>query len=197
MLRGSPWSGDCTPLFMEPASQPKILVVYFSRTGRTREVAEAIARATGAELEELREARSRQGIWGWLRSGYEGTYRRAAQPLPLAREPQRYDVVFVGSPTWNRALSSPVRGFLQRHGASLPNVALFATCAERGADAVLNEMASLLPNAPLARLAMLEADVRRGPAVEVGELVESALVGWERRGSAAAPSSYPQRRGSG
>lgn len=179
---------------MEPASQPKILVVYFSRTGRTREVAEAIARATGAELEELREARSRSGLWGWLRSGYEGTYRRSAQPLPLSRDPQRYDVVFVGSPTWNRALSSSVRGFLQVHGASLPNVALFATCAERGADAVLDEMAGLLASAPLARLAMLEADVRRGPAVEVGELVESALVAWEKRGVTSAP---PHRRASG
>lgn len=166
---------------MEPKRVPKLLVVYFSRTGVTAEVAEAIARATGAALEELREQRSRRGPWGWLRSGYEATYRRAAQPLPLRREPRDYDLVFVGSPTWNRALSSPVRGFLQDYGDSLPNVALFATCAESGADAVLREMASLTPNPPLANLAMLEADVRRGPAVEVGELVEAALVAWERR----------------
>jgi len=60
--------------------RPKILVVFFSRTGTTRGVAEGIARATGADLEELREARSRLGILGWLRSGYEGTYRRPASP---------------------------------------------------------------------------------------------------------------------
>jgi hypothetical protein len=177
---------------MESASSPKTLVVYFSRSGTTRCVAEAIARATGAELEELRELRSRGGFWGWLRSGYEGTYRRAAELLPLTRDPSKYELVFVGSPTWNRALSSPVRGFLQMYRAALPNVVLFATSAGQGAEAVLREMAQLVPNAPLAQLAILEADVRHGPAVEVGELVERALVAWEER---SAPKGLERQRG--
>lgn len=180
---------------MQPASSPKMLVVYFSRSGTTRCVAEAIARATGADLEELREPRSRAGLWGWLRSGYEGTYRRSAEPLPLTRDPSKYELIFVGSPTWNRALSSPVRGFLQRYRASLPNVALFATCGGQGADAVLREMTELVPSAPLAQLAIVEADIRHGPAVEVGELIERALVAWEERG--ASSSREPQRSVSG
>ena len=40
-------------------------------------------------------------------------------------------------------------------------------------------MAALLKNAPLATLAMLERDVKRSPAVEVGELTEAALCAWE------------------
>lgn len=180
---------------MEPASFPKILVVYFSRTGTTQSVAEAIVRATGADIEALREPHSRRGLWGWLRSGYEATYRRAVEPLPLNHEPTDYDLVFVGSPTWNRALCSPVRGFLHRYGKALPNVALFATCAERGADAVLGEMASLVASKPLAQLAMLESDVRHGPAVEVGELIERSLVAWEKQ--SRAPGNEPRRRVSG
>lgn len=175
---------------MAPSRQPKVLVTFFSRTGITRRLAEHIARATGAELEELRESRSRRGPWGWLRSGYEGTYRRSAPVLPLQRNLRDYDLVFVGSPTWNRALSSPVRGFLEQHGRELQNVALFATCQGRGADDVLEQMAALLEKAPLATLAMLEGDVRRGPAVQVGELSEAALRGWERMDGA-------QRAGSG
>src|ERR1041384_1336055 len=100
---------------MNAPKRPHALVVFFSRTGTTRALAEAIARATGGDLEELRESRSRQGIWGWLRSGYEGTYRRSTEPLPLAQNPQDYDLVFVGSPTWNKSLASPVRGFLEAH----------------------------------------------------------------------------------
>lgn len=180
---------------MAPENTPKTLVVYFSRSGTTRCVAEAIARATGADLEELREPHSRAGLWGWLRSGYEGSYRRAAEPLPLARDPSKYDLVFVGSPTWNRALSSPVRGFLQQYRGALPSVVLFATCSGRGADAVLHEMTELVTNAPLAQLAIVEADVRHGPAVEVGELIERALVAWEKR--SASSTGEPQRSVSG
>lgn len=160
---------------------PKTLVVFFSRTGTTRRLAESIARALDADLEELTEARSRRGVWGWLRSGYEGTYRRSAETLPLKHELARYDLVFLGSPTWNRSLSSPVRGFLERERTALKHVALFATCQGRGADMVLEQMAALLSTPPLARLAMLESDVRRGPAVEVGELTEAATEAWEQR----------------
>jgi len=182
---------------MEPVTRPKVLVVYFSRTGTTRKLAESIAHATGADLEELRESKSRRGIIGWIRSGYEGTYRLASNPLPLTRDPREYDLVFVGSPTWNRALSSPVRGFLQQHGKSLGSIALFATCTEQGAESALDEMAALLPGPPLARLAMREADVKHGPAVQVGELVETALVAWECRPSQPRQVAGSQCRASG
>lgn len=160
------------------ASAARILVVFFSRTGTTRKVAEAIARASGGDLAELCEARSRRGVWGWLRSGYEATYRVPSQPLPLTSDPSCYDIVFVGSPTWNRALSSPVRGFLQEHASRLPHVALFATCDGRGAEDVVAQMAELLRRPPLATLAMLAHDVKHGPAVWVGELVEATLSAW-------------------
>lgn len=160
---------------------PKVLIVFFSRTGATRLLAESIARATQGDLEELREARSRRGPIGWLRSGYEGTYRKAVDPLPLRHDVGAYDLIFVGSPTWNQALCSPVRGFLQREGTRLPSVALFATCAERGSEQVLTQMAELLPEPPLAKLGMRENDVRHGPAVWVGELVEAALGAWHGR----------------
>lgn len=101
--------------------------------------------------------------------------------MALRHDLGAYDIVFIGSPTWNQALSSPVRGFMQRSQARLANVALFATCAGRGADQVLAQMGELLPEPPLATLGMLENDVRHGAAVRVGELVEAALEAWNRK----------------
>ena len=136
---------------MDKLTRPRSLVVFFSRSGTTRCLAEHIARATGADLEELRESRSSSGLGGWLRSGYEGTYRRSAETLPLQRYLRDYDLVFVGSPTWNRALASPVRGFLERHASELANVALFATCQGEGATEVNAQMATVLARPPPAR----------------------------------------------
>jgi hypothetical protein len=174
---------------MEGTKHPSLLVVYFSRTGVTKLVAKSIARAAHADIEALRETRSRRGVLGWLRSGYEGTYRLSSHPLPLVHVPTDYDIVLVGSPTWNRALASPVRGFLEAHGARLSNVALFVTCGGRGAEQVLQQMRELLPHAPLAELFMLERDVRRGSSVEVAEMLEHALAAWEK--SSGAVSSTP------
>lgn len=170
---------------MAESNNCRILVVFFSRTGTTRHLAESIARATHADVEELRERRSRKGILGWIRSGYEATYRRSAETLPLEHELRAYDVVFVGGPTWNKALSSPIRGFLERHGSDLPRVALFATCQGDGAEAVIQQMKELLPHPPLATLALLEHDARLRPAAFVGELVEKTLCALEHRRQAS------------
>jgi flavodoxin len=160
---------------MADVKQAKVLVVYFSRTGTTQQLAESIARALDADLEGLRETRSRRGAWGWLRSGYEGTYELVAETLPLTHELRDYDLVFVGTPTWNRALSSPVRGFLQHCAGSLKHVALFATCQERGGDTAMAQMEALLSERPLAKLWLREREMRHGPAMWVGEFVDSAL----------------------
>lgn len=161
--------------------EPKILVVFFSRTGATKRLAEAIARSEKAELEELREPRSRRGPWGWLRSGYEGTYGYSAETLPLQHDLREYDLVFVGSPTWSRSLSSPVRGFLENHGSELKDVAIFATCGGHGAEAVLDQMSALLNEAPLARLPLRESDAKSTPAVWAAEFAEAAVSAWEAR----------------
>lgn len=168
------------------SKSPKVLVVFYSRSGTTRLLADAIARATQGDLEELRERHSRRGLIGWLRSGYDGTYRRSTTTLPLRHHPRDYDLVFIGSPTWNQSLSSPVRGFLSTYHTQLPEVALFATCRGRGAEAVIEQMAALLPKPPLARLSLLEGTVRNSPSSSIGDFTERALSALEQR---AAPPS--------
>ncbi len=161
-------------------SQPRILVVFFSRSGTTRKVAQALAHAAGADLEELRESRSRSGLWGYLRSGYESTYRRSSSNLlPPERNPRDYDIVFIGGPTWSASLSSPVRAYLQQQRASLRDTGLFVTCGGPRADGVLAQMSELLTKPALATLTLSEAEVKRSPAVLVGEFLEKTLVAWE------------------
>jgi len=47
----------------------KILVVFYSRTGATRTVAQKIADLVKGDLEEIKDTRNRAGILGFLRSG--------------------------------------------------------------------------------------------------------------------------------
>jgi flavodoxin len=45
-------------------ARPRILVVYYSRSGTTRKIAEALSEALACDLEEIVEDKSRAGSFG-------------------------------------------------------------------------------------------------------------------------------------
>ena len=91
------------------------LIIYFSRTGRTRKVAKAIQEATGFDLEEIKEKAGRVGTLGWLKSGMESTRRMLPKIMPLTHDPSQYDIVVIGTPIWASNMSSPIRAFITEY----------------------------------------------------------------------------------
>ena len=49
----------------------KALVVYYSRTGMTKIVAETIRAILQCDVEELQDTKERRGVLGYMRSGRE------------------------------------------------------------------------------------------------------------------------------
>jgi hypothetical protein len=152
--------------------EPKVLVVFFSRTGNTRKVGADIARALSCDMEEIRERNGRQGIVGYLRSGYEAWFARPVGLRPPEFDPGAYDVVVVGTPIWNASLSSPVRAFLTLNRSKLPAVAFFVTYGGSSLKRVLRQMQDISGRAPVATLGLRERDLA-GRAPKVAEFVET------------------------
>jgi len=136
---------------MEPS---KTLVVYYSRSGHTRRLAEVIAQASGGDLEELVDLTNRLGIWGYLRSGFDATFKRNTRLETLRRDPALYDLVIMGTPVWNESVSAPMRTFLMQNYLKFQKVAFFVTYGGRGAERVFKQMAQLSGQTPLAQLAV-------------------------------------------
>ena len=105
----------------------KILVVYYSRTGNTRLVAQEIISMLNADVEELRDEENRRGLLGYMKSGREGFLKTQARLKPVKNNPKDYDRIVVGTPIWAWDLSSPVRAYLSQNQISGKNVALFCT----------------------------------------------------------------------
>ena len=63
----------------------RTLVVYYSLSGMTRELAKAIAKELGADIEEIVDPTPRSGVLGYVRCGYESSFEREAA-IPLARD---------------------------------------------------------------------------------------------------------------
>ena len=79
----------------------KALVVYYSKSGNTKAVAELIAGAASADLESLVEVGvSRKGLLGYLSAGRGGMFKKKSKIQAPSKAPNDYDIVFVGTPIW-------------------------------------------------------------------------------------------------
>jgi flavodoxin len=146
--------------------RPRVLVVFHSMTGHTKRVAAALAKALGADVEEIRDREARDGILGWLRSGLGAALGASAEIDPPARDPSRYDLVLVGGPVWSASLTPPVRSWLWLERERLHAVAFFVTLGGFGAERVLGQMAEVSRKRPLGTLAVREDELAKPATAE-------------------------------
>ena len=133
----------------------KGLIVYFSRTGRTRRVAEAIQSHTGFDIEEIKEAKGRGGPIGWLKSGMESTRKMLPQIEAPQYDQTSYDLVVIGTPIWASNMSSPVRAYVTKHGPDIKATALFCTGDGNDPEMVFTPITELLGKEPVATLGLI------------------------------------------
>jgi menaquinone-dependent protoporphyrinogen IX oxidase len=139
--------------------KPRILVVHYSRTGRTRLVAEELARALHADSEEIRDVVEREGAIGYLRSALEALSGVSCEIRVPVLDPSRYDVVVVGTPVWSASISTPVRTYLWLVRDRLPRVAFYVTHGGSGSARALRQLRSLTRKPPVATLVLREREV--------------------------------------
>jgi len=95
-------------------STAKILVVYYSRSGKTRQVAEDLAKRLGADIEAIADKRPRSsGFFGYMNCGRQATFRIASAIATPSRDPAAYGKVVVLTPVWSWNVSPPVRAWLR------------------------------------------------------------------------------------
>jgi flavodoxin len=130
-----------------PAKTKKVLVVYFSRSGNTREMAQQIQKIMGGDIFEI------QTVTPYPRE-YDAVTKQAKQELESGFKPpikakvdniNEYDVIFVGSPNWWNTIASPVMTFLTEHDLSGKTIVPFITHAGSGLGQSAADIAKLCP----------------------------------------------------
>jgi len=149
----------------------KVLVVYYSRTGNTRLVAETIAKGLNADIEEIKDLKDRIGIFGYLRSGYEAIFKKLTDIKPINKNLEEHDLIVIGSPVWAGRLPSPVRTFLISYGHKIRKTAFFATCGISSGK-IFSQMEELAKS-PIATLVVKDKEVKSGEYREkIEEFIE-------------------------
>jgi len=137
---------DCSNAL--PISSKKILIVYLTRTNNTKAIAEIIQKNVGGNLIALE-----------LLKPYPENYKATVQQvvdenasgyLPLLKTKidsiEKYDVVFIGFPTWDMQIPPPMKSFLHEYNLSGKTVIPFNTNAGYGVGSGFQTVKELCKN---------------------------------------------------
>ncbi|MCG4282211.1 flavodoxin family protein [Lacticaseibacillus saniviri] len=121
---------------------PKTLIVYYSRTGNTKAVAELIQQEVGGDLAQIETKTSRPSNY---RAEVEQNAREQEQSVKPALKSnlpdlKQYDRIFIGSPTWNMALPQAVVSFMANNDFAGKTVIPFNTNGGYGVGSVFTQI---------------------------------------------------------
>ena len=129
----------------------KVLVVWFSRSGSTREIANQIHARVGGDIVEIKMADPYPADDAACGERVTREQKSGARPA-LATKIENfasYDVIFVGHPIWQGTLPPPFFTFFEGYGFSGKTVVPFCTYGSTGAGESVKEIAKLAPKAKL------------------------------------------------
>lgn len=189
-----------TPAAPQPDAQGKALVVYYSASGTTKGVAEAIAEAANAELFEITPTEPYTSAdLDWTDDSSRVTREHEDESLrtvPLTTATvanwDSYDTVFIGYPIWWGIAAWPVDGFVKANDFTGKTVIPFCTSASSG----LGQSGKLL--AELAGTGDWQEGRRFSGRVSAGDIREwiSSLPAPAAQTASAAQASVPAAQGS-
>lgn len=126
----------------------KSLVVFFSLSGNTRFIAEAIAQAIGADSLELKPTKELRGgnfmkhFWG----GKQVVHKEKPELELLEKNAADYDQIVIGTPVWAFTFAPAVRTFFSQVKLAGKKIALFCCCDGMAGKTIENMKKELAGN---------------------------------------------------
>ncbi len=145
----------------------RTLIVYYTRTGTTRTLADALAAELKADIDEIQCERYRPGGLRYLLAGFDSV-RGNLPPIRMpAKNPVEYDLVLIGAPVWTSYPALPIRAYLDRAPELPERIAVFLTFGEHSPpEKAVGMISSLLPRQIEAALTLSSDEVRGGALQE-------------------------------
>lgn len=136
----------------------KTLVVYYSRTEKTEQIAKMIQKELGSDIESINPKKNYKGPIGFMKGGFEASSKRLSNIEEPKNNVSDYDLVIIGTPVWASTMASPVRSYLMKNEGKFNKVALFATAGGSGIESTLEDMGSLTKE-PIETLGVTKAEL--------------------------------------
>ncbi len=154
----------------------KPLVVYYSRTGVTRKVAEDISSILKCPVDEIIDETKRNGIIGWLFAGRDALQKRLTKISGLLHEPAEHDIVFIGTPVWAGNMAPAVREYITKYKDSIKKLAVFCTFGGSGETYTVLQIEELTGMKAVSTLGLRSSEVSKKEHLKkISDFVDEAL----------------------
>jgi flavodoxin len=120
-------------------------VVYYTRTGNARFVAETIAAEIGSDVEEVIDMKKRSGILGYLGGGRDAWQGKETQIAPSKKSPADYELIIIGTPVWAGRSTPAISTYLKKNDLSGKKIAVFFTQGGKKPKGI-EQTKALIPN---------------------------------------------------
>ncbi len=169
-----------------PMNRP--LIVSYSYSGNTHQIAQEIQAATGGDWCEIHPWQPYPMAFPELLKQVKREVQSGYRPqlLPGSRSPRLYHAIFVGSPNWCGTIAPPVASWLYKNNLSGKIILPFYSHCGGAAGDLRKDIAKLCP----------KADVREALSVigDGGDNLMELLGEWfARTGIANTPTVYAGR----
>ncbi len=150
---------------------PKTLIVYYSRTGNTKVVAELIQEKLGGDLFQIETQEQRPS--NYRKEVEKNEEEQEDSLLPELKSKisnfNQYDRIFIGTPTWNMALPQAILTFMDSYEFAGKTVIPFNTNGGYGTGSTFNQIKSSVQG----------AEVLDGYSVKGGEATKGTILAIE------------------
>jgi flavodoxin len=141
------WSYFESEPYQRNADYPtNVLVLYYSRSGKTEAMAREIARKFQADIVNIKAETYGQGVSGILKANRDAWNKRTAVIEPETIDISNYRLIFLGSPIWWYRPAPPLWTFVEKNDFQGKVVVLFNTFNSRFKPEEIQEFQKLVEN---------------------------------------------------
>ncbi|KAJ5071981.1 exported protein-related [Anaeramoeba ignava] len=145
-------------------NKEKILIVFHSRSGNTKKIAQEIQNKFKKEfetdLEEIKTEKRYSKLGIIFAAGKDAMTKKLTNIAPPQKDVSQYSTVVVGTPIWAWTITPAVRTYLESQKKKFKKTAFFCTFGSSGDQGTFQEMKKILNLDPISTLPITRKELR-------------------------------------
>jgi flavodoxin len=153
----------------------KTLVLYYSRTGNCRAVAQAIGEALHCPVQEIKDLKNRAGFWGFISGMIDIRKRPITNIEPKTVDLSLYDRIYLGSPIWGMRFAPAITTVLKAFDFNGKKIVLFAVATGKFKQAQLEAYGKSLSEKGAQVVGTFVLKTRKKPGAQLMQEAKAVL----------------------
>jgi len=120
------------------------LIIYYSRSGKTKLVSKIIQEEIGGTLVEIKDKTNRSGVFGCVKGALDAMLGSNTDIEPDYVDLTEYDIIYVGTPVWASKPAPAIMKLLEKCDFNDKNIITFATMGGSGGDTTVKAMNNII-----------------------------------------------------